>query len=222
MIPDLPGWDSLPAVARYHSWAELIGIVLLGLLVVAEVVTFKYGYRKDDLTEQQQNATDQRHDEEMARLQLETAQANEKLQAEHLERLKLEAIIVGRQLTVEQIASIANTLKRFAGREVYLSSYTGDAEAARFSLQIKMALEESGIHIEDLIGMTVVGQGIAGGGGLRFGIHIEGINSDDDLISAVVDGLEKHGNVKVETITRPGMIRAGRATLGIMIGLRPL
>ena len=73
MLPDLPGWDSLPAVSRYHGWAELAGIVFVALLVVAEVIAYKYGHRKDDLTELQQNATNQRHDEDMARLHLEAA-----------------------------------------------------------------------------------------------------------------------------------------------------
>ncbi len=78
MIPDLPGWDSLPAVTRYHGWAEMAGIVFVALLVVAEIVAYKYGHRKDHLAEQQQIATNQRHDEEMARLHLDAAQANER------------------------------------------------------------------------------------------------------------------------------------------------
>jgi hypothetical protein len=73
-MPDLPGWDSLEAVTRYHRWAEIIGIVVLALLVVAEVAAYRYGQRKDDLTTQQQDATDKRHDEEMARLHLQTAE----------------------------------------------------------------------------------------------------------------------------------------------------
>jgi hypothetical protein len=89
MIPDLPGWDSLPAVTRYHSWSEMAGIVFLALLVIAEIVTFKYGHRKDDLTEQQQIATQQRHDEEMARVHLEAAQINER--AARLEKEAAEA-----------------------------------------------------------------------------------------------------------------------------------
>jgi hypothetical protein len=76
MLPDLPGWNSLPAAIRFHNWAEMAGIVFLAFLVIAEIVAYQYGHRKDDLTEQQQAATNQRHDEEMARLHLETAQAN--------------------------------------------------------------------------------------------------------------------------------------------------
>jgi hypothetical protein len=74
MIPDLPDWDSLPAVTRFHNWAEMAGIVFLALLVVAEVVSYKYGHRRDILTGQQQTATDKRHDDEIARVHLETAQ----------------------------------------------------------------------------------------------------------------------------------------------------
>jgi len=70
----LPGWDSLSAVTRYHNWAELAGIVVVALLVVTEIVAYKYGHRKDDMTEQQQIATNQRHDEKCA-ASLETAKA---------------------------------------------------------------------------------------------------------------------------------------------------
>jgi cell division protein FtsL len=49
----------------------MAGIVAVAVLVVAEVVSYQYGQRKDALTEQQQTATNQHHDEEMARLHLE-------------------------------------------------------------------------------------------------------------------------------------------------------
>jgi hypothetical protein len=78
MIPDLPGWDSLPAVTRYHNWAEMAGIAFLALLVIAEVLAYQYGHRKDDLIEQQQIATNQRHDEDVARIQHDTARATER------------------------------------------------------------------------------------------------------------------------------------------------
>jgi hypothetical protein len=41
MVPDLPGWDSLPAVTRFHNWAEIIGIVAVAILVVAEIIAYQ-------------------------------------------------------------------------------------------------------------------------------------------------------------------------------------
>jgi hypothetical protein len=114
VIPDLPGWDSLPAVTRYHSWAEIAGIIFVFLLVIAEVVGYRYGHRKDDLTERQQIATNQRHDEEMARLNLETAKVQERAAKAELELAKLKA---PRTLTSDQQARITNKVKPFAGQK---------------------------------------------------------------------------------------------------------
>jgi hypothetical protein len=103
IVFDLPGWDSLDAVTRYHRWAEIIGIVVLALLVAAELASYRYGQRKDDLTTKQQEATDQRHDEEMARLHLQTAA----LENDNL-RLQKELSVLweGRDLTTDQINRI--------------------------------------------------------------------------------------------------------------------
>lgn len=42
-----PGWDSLTAVSRWHSFFEIAGIACLALLVGAEILAFQYGHRKD-------------------------------------------------------------------------------------------------------------------------------------------------------------------------------
>ncbi len=53
----LPGWNSLPAVSRLHDLFEVGGIVILGLLVVAEVLAYRYGHRRDELLAIQEKAT---------------------------------------------------------------------------------------------------------------------------------------------------------------------
>jgi hypothetical protein len=53
-------------------------------LGVAEVASHRYGERKDELAAIEQNAKDKRHDEDMARVQHDTAQAIER--AAQLER----------------------------------------------------------------------------------------------------------------------------------------
>jgi hypothetical protein len=59
-------------------WAGIVALLFLG---VSEVVSHRYSERKDELVSQQQVAADRRHDEEMARVQLLTAQANERAAA---------------------------------------------------------------------------------------------------------------------------------------------
>lgn len=128
MIPDLPGWDSLPAVTRYHNWAEMAGIIAVAVLVVAEVIQYKYGHRRDDLITLEQTATNQRHDEELARVHLETAQAKEKTEELRRQNLELEEAVAPRSL--EQGHSSA-ALKEFAGTQVFLTSVP-EFESRRF------------------------------------------------------------------------------------------
>jgi cell division protein FtsB len=147
IVPDLPGWDSLEAVTRFHRWAEIIGIVVLALLVIAELASYRYGQRKDDLTTQQQETTDKRHDEEMARLHLETAATNER--AANLEHenelirqnnLELEKALEPRLL--EQLYS-AEALKPFAEIQVFIVSVP-DFEARRLASQMAVMFQMAG------------------------------------------------------------------------------
>jgi len=141
VIPDLPGWGSLSAVTRYHGWAEVAGIVLLALLVIAEVVAYKYGHRKDDLTEQQQHAADQRHDEEMARLQLETARMQERAAKAELELAKIKA---PRTLGPARQEFIANALRRFAGQRYRAAISQGADDGVAFWESLHATLQSAG------------------------------------------------------------------------------
>lgn len=129
MLPDLPGWDSLSAVTRYHGWAEIAGIIFLALLVIAEVTAYRYGHRKDDLTDRQQTATNQRHDDELARLHLETAQANERA-------AKLQEAAAWRVFPAEVKAQLVNGLRN-AGGLVEISYPANDPEALFLASQIE-------------------------------------------------------------------------------------
>ena len=85
----LPGWDSIEISARLHDFFEIAGIVILGVLVLAELLTFIYGHRRDVLTgiaersaAEQRNAENRalqkRHEIEAAEMQaqLDTAKKN--------------------------------------------------------------------------------------------------------------------------------------------------
>jgi hypothetical protein len=161
MIPDLPGWDSLTAVTRYHNWAEMAGIIAVAVLVVAEVVQFKYGHRRDDLAAQEQTATNQRHDEEMARLHLETANANAKaLEAQ----AELEKYRAPRRLSTERKNEITQRIKEF--REIKFAMSAVGPEPIDLAIDLADALQAGGWKwvewpmagiITNLPGRTTVG-----------------------------------------------------------------
>jgi hypothetical protein len=160
MLPDLPGWDSLPTVTRYHSWAEMAGIAFLLLLVVAEIVAYRYGHRKDDLTEQQQEATDQRHTEEIARLHRDTAAMMERAAGLENETAKAKERAAelalelekrkNRSITPDQQMIIAPLLTAAPKGKVYVQPSFFDAEARQFAEQIIAALKAGGFNPEEL------------------------------------------------------------------------
>lgn len=135
----------------------------------------------------------------------------------------LETAVGGRQLDAEQITSIANALKGFAGRRIFISSYAGDAEGVRLALQLKKAVEDAGIIIADNeIGRSVVGQGMHGSYDLKFGVHMQAQDSERDFADAMANALDVYGKLKIEAISGLSQIALPHPTVGIVVGLRPL
>jgi len=133
------------------------------------------------------------------------------------ETARLEAIVAGRQLTKEQSSDLTESMRTFASRELFITSYSGDAEAARLGLQIKLALGKAKLKVADELGRS-----IASGGGVSFGIVVSGPTTDKDLIDALAKSLRAHGKLDARgAIVEPTM-RIGRALTGIMVALKPV
>lgn len=108
-------------------------------------------------------------------------------------------------------------MRRFAGLAIFISSYTGDAEAARLGLQIKSTLEVAGIHCDNNLGRT-----IAERGGVAFGVDISGPPSDANFICGIAKSLRDEAKIDAEGHIIEPKTRIGSALTGIMIGLKPL
>jgi len=171
-MPDLPGWDSLSAVTRYHSWAEIGGIVFLALLVAAEVLGYMYGHRRDDLAAVQQ----QRHEEEVARLRLdtetarrETAKANETAAKanEHAAELKLalDREIAARQartITGDQHDALVAALRSVEKCPVFVLAKRFDEEAEGYAVKISAVLKDAGFETPEWRWQSAMGFGVPG------------------------------------------------------------
>jgi hypothetical protein len=142
-MPNLPGWDSLDAVTRIHNWAEIFGIVSLALLVATEVLAYMYGHRQGDLINQAQDATERRHNEEMARLHLETAEANDRATQANLQ---LERLKRPRLLLPNEQNRLVEEMRRFSGQFVGIGAIPGTFEAASFAEQLVRVLLGAGIQ----------------------------------------------------------------------------
>jgi len=92
----IPGWDSVANAgwwSGFYFWASIVALISLGIM---EVASHRYSERKEELASIEQEAILRRHDEEMARVQHDTAQANERaagLEKEAAEARKETAIL---------------------------------------------------------------------------------------------------------------------------------
>jgi hypothetical protein len=148
----IPGWDSIAAASWWSSFYFWAGIGALLALGISEVVSHRYSERKDELVSEQQVAADRAHGEEMARLHLETAQANERAaeanrtaEAERLARLKIEARLAWRVLNDEAKARVTASMKPFAGRQFAVITYRDDPEANNLGAALRQSLEAAGL-----------------------------------------------------------------------------
>jgi hypothetical protein len=150
-------------------------------------------------------------------LQLEVAKARREAEQDRLERVKLEAQIAPRRLTMDQRKAIGASLKRFAGRKLNLLTYVYDLEGAVLASQIKPALEEAGILVNAKISQVMVI------GGFIAGIWVNGPPTEQDLVKALVDSLISDG--KLNAANR-GANQFGGADpaegVNIMVGFKPL
>jgi hypothetical protein len=136
----IPGWQSAAAAGWWSNawfWASILSLLLLG---VCEMISHRYSERKDEISADQQQATQRQHDKDIATLQLQAAEANERAAKA---QLALEKYKEPRTLNVEQQAAFVATLKPLAGQEFALSVAAGQ-EAAHLVCLFDRLLREAG------------------------------------------------------------------------------
>lgn len=144
-------------------------------------------------------------DRKVADLNTEAWNAQEMAESERLERIKLEAIVAPRSLSLEQQRLIVASLHRFSGHSVRLSSYGLDGEGAALGAQIISALRSAGIVVEDSRASFI------STGGFELGVHVRGPDADRDFISGLAGALSSIG--KLQVFVNGPSFRAG-ATIG--------
>lgn len=127
----------------FYFWLSICALIGLGIF---EVASHRYSDRKDELAGIEQEAVQHRHDEEMARLRLTTAQIQERaatLEKEAAEaRLSLSKLQTPRAtlLTNSALDTIAEKLKPFAGTKFDTGLDANSGEQADFLWRLEMAL----------------------------------------------------------------------------------
>jgi hypothetical protein len=192
------------------------------LLVVAEIIAYRYGQRQDDLTGSQQEATEKRHDEEMARLHVEAVRLSAEAEVSKKEtefarkdaaiaqrhadeaRLALEKFRAPRSLTPEQQSTIASELSRFKGTRFDMAVIPGYPEAANFLGQISKTIQLGGWEWVEWappggpLAFTYTWPGLPkvgqmGGFGIDIFIPVDRTAEFSDAANALANALEREG-----------------------------
>jgi hypothetical protein len=128
-------------------------------------------------------------------------------EAERFERIKLEARVAPRTLTLDQQKLIKAALSRFAGQTVTVSSYSLDGEGAGIADQIRSVLTSAGLTLEP-------GSMDLPAGAFYRAIQIRG--PQNDLLVSLSDALSSIGKLKVYVngpVPRTGATLSGNAIM---------
>jgi hypothetical protein len=131
----IPGWGSIAAAgwwSGFFFWASIVSLIGLG---ISEVASHRYGDRKDELTAEQQRIDKKTHDDEIARLHLETAQANERA-------AKLQEAAAWRILQPGEKSRLIAALKTGIGGSIELSYSVNDPESLFLASQFETVFKQ--------------------------------------------------------------------------------
>lgn len=146
--------------------------------------------------------------ERTAQLEKDAARLEKEAENERLARVKLEAEIEPRTLTLEQQRKLAFACQPFAGHEFEIYSYAGDAESARLAEQIENALVAAKIQVVNRIGSIMLW-----GTAPSQGVFVSEIEPD---LSKVISASLSSAHIAF-TVAPP---KAGQK-MGITIGVKP-
>ncbi len=218
-------WNSMEGLTSLITFANwgIAMTLLLGFAFTA--IAIKAGSRKDSFSQIEEDKKSQliadtyklagEANERAAVANKAAGEANERAEKEHLERLRLEAQIQPRTLTVGQQSAIGKALHRFAGHHVQVVSYGSDAEGMRLGRQLIAALQSGGLVVFDNTSNLMT----LGVGSVATGVQITAPQSEPILAQALVAVLRSEG--KLEVID-PVMSSQPDLTLEILLFFRLL
>jgi hypothetical protein len=127
------------------------------------------------------------------------AEANRIAEKERIDRLRLEAQIAPRRLSVSQQRAITSACSRFAVRSIRVESYSLDSESAILAKQIVNSLRSAEINVTDDTASVM------SMGGFMLGVHVNG--NSHDIVFEISSILTSIGNLIVaapNSVQNPG------------------
>jgi hypothetical protein len=139
------------------------------------------------------------------------AEARAMAAAEQLERIKLEAIVTPRSLSLGQQRLIKAALSRFSGHPaVIVSSYGLDLEGAALGVQLISVIgSATGTAPVDRTAGPIVA------GGFETGVQIRGPKSEQEFMSALASALTSIGKLKEVAVNGPSVRPGTTITAGV-------
>lgn len=151
-----PGWDSITGANWWSNlffWGSIIALIGLG---ICEIVSHRYGERKDELVAAQERTTNDRHEEEMARLhvQLENAKketaladarllAEQRLTASERTRLaRLERAVLPRSIPADLYARLLSAIRGLGPVNI---AFVKKAEPRAFAFELMRLFSDAQI-----------------------------------------------------------------------------
>jgi hypothetical protein len=159
----------------------------------------------------------------IAEAQRGAAEAQRAAEAERLERVRLEAIVAPRSISLVDQMAITVALLRFSGRRVSVTTYSLDGEGAVLGQQVIATLQGARIEVDNRIASMMPL------GGFAFGVHVTG--TGDALVAALRGALSGIGHLAVAP---PNAQMGGGAAIGtgpqnpaavdadVLIGIKPV
>lgn len=212
------------AFSKDKPCSETILSFICGLVTALGVYgEYRYGSQAARGNAQLQTISDRK----VADLTVEASNAQEMAEAEKLERIKLEAIVAPRSLSLEQQQLVASACSKFRGHGVLVSSYGMDGEAAALAGQNISALRSEGIIVADARASIMVT------GGFEVGIHVRGPDVERDFVSSLGNALRSIGKLEVSLNDSPPRVGSGMGGGGqsfppgtvfvtVMVGTKPV
>jgi hypothetical protein len=134
-------------------------------------------------------------------------EADEKTEAERLERLRLEAAVAPRSLSVQQQQMLAAAWGKLAGKRVAVISYALDGEGAGLASQIIAVLTAANVEIDNRLASVMPM------GGFSLGVHVTG--SDEQTVNQLRTTLGLIGELAVAA---PNSSQGGGASMSTVPG----
>jgi hypothetical protein len=144
-----PGWDTIDGAKWWSDFYFWFGIVCLFLLGISEVISHRYGLRKDELVIAAERAAETRRKAEVEGLQKQLSESDKKV-------ADIQSQQIPRRLSPEQKATLLTSLAPFAGQKISIWCSTNAWDCVNFATDFQSVFKQAKWDTPDTITFGIV------------------------------------------------------------------